>query len=146
MHVDRKEIALGTAVASGATLAMLLMALFSGGDFNQRLYAVVGRPFGLPSPVYVGLVMVAIWLPLPVWFWHLQLTRRYARTDPSRVEIQGSARVVGLWALLQYISFLLKLRGEPRRVQRAKIIALAGVLYGIGVIAWWITWTSSHGI
>lgn len=146
VKIDRKELAIGTTAVSLALLGVLLCLVLSEGDFNKRLFAVVGTRLGMSPQLYVALFMVLIWLPLPWWFWNLLLVRHYARIDPVEPRVRGTSGVAGVWALILYMRFLVRIRGDVRQVKKAKLLAFAGFLYLLGVFVWWLAWTTAHNI
>ena len=48
--------------------------------------------------------------------------------------------------LIGYLRYLLKDTGEGPDIRRSKLVAFGGIVYLIGIVAWWIYWTDKHGI
>lgn len=145
--MDRKELAFSTV---GATLciylALVAVALSSPG-FLGRLEGVIGsEPFGygLPLKIFVIVFLAVISMPVPIFVWAFLTTAIYAK---ERHRSTFSFGPIGVLAeVASYVRYLVKSEGETLQIRRAKIITLAGILYFFGVLAWWIYWTSSHGI
>jgi hypothetical protein len=145
MTIDRKEVAVTSAIVTALVFALLAVIPLSDEGFMAKLQLVIGTvPWGLSSDQYVVLCIAALCLPLPFFLWHAVIVLHYARKSRDRTVHVG--RAGGVVALLEYMGYLLRKDHETRAIRRSKIVTFCGILYMIGIAAWWIAWAETHGI
>jgi uncharacterized paraquat-inducible protein A len=145
MTIDRKEVAVTSAVVIALVFAMLVYIPFSIDGFMAKLKLVLGAaPMGLKLELYVVLFLAVLCLPLPFFLWHTVIVLHHAKENRDRlihVGLIGTAL-----ALLKYMGCLLRNDHETETIRRSKIVTFCGILYVIGIAAWWIVWAEAHGI
>jgi uncharacterized paraquat-inducible protein A len=145
MTVDRKEAAVTSAVVTALVFGMLVYIPFSIDGFMAKLKLVLGAaPMGLKLELYVVLFLAVLCLPLPFFLWHTVIVLHHAKESRDRMIHVG--HVGAALALLKYMGFLLRNDHESDTIQRSKIVTFCGILYFIGIAAWWIVWAGAHGI
>jgi hypothetical protein len=147
LKIDRKEIAIGTAVLSVACLGILLAAIFGGDSFSRRLLAELeGNVVGLSAPAYAVAWAIALCTPLPFWFWHLLVVQHYAKDRARKRRSMGTSPIGAAAAVVDYLHFLVTSKESSRLLRRAKLVSAAGIVYLLSVFGWWLYWTDSRGL
>jgi len=139
-RIDRQDTTRTALILAALFWCILLYPTNFDAAMSEKLRRVLGeRPFGLDYDLYILLFTLQLSAPMTLFFRHLLITRTYAKKRES-----GSAG--GVSGLILYLGSLLKDTGEGPAIRRSKRITFAGILYVIGIIAWWIWWTDKHGI
>jgi hypothetical protein len=145
MTIDRKEAAVTSAVVTALVFAMLVFIPFSIDGFMAKLKLVLGAaPMGLKLELYVVLFFAVLCLPLPFFLWHTVIVLHHAKESRDRMIHFGHFGAA--LALLKYMGFLLRNDHETPTIRRSKVVTFCGILYVIGIAAWWIVWAEAHGI
>ena len=144
-RIDHRDATRTALILAGLFWLILLYPTNFDAAMSEKLRRVLGgRPEGLSYDLYILLFTLQLSFPMIFFFRALVITRTYARKRQGSVVHAGDAgAVVGL---LGYLRYLVKDTGEGPQIRRSKLITLAGILYMIGIVVWWILWTSSHGI
>jgi hypothetical protein len=144
-RIDRREATRTALVLTVLFWCILLYPADFDAAMSGKLRGVLGaRPAGMPYDLFILLFTLQLSVPMFVFFRNLLITARYARKRRARSIHAGDVGAV--FALIGYLGYLVKDTGEGPEIRRSKVIAFAGILYLIGIIAWWIWWTGRHGI
>ena len=134
--------------------ALIVSALFCGllvygtnfdGALHAKLRSVLGEePDGLGFDLYIFLFAFPLAVPMIFFLYRTLITLTYAkRYQASMVHAGNIGAAVGL---IGHLRSVVKDTGEGPVISRSKLIAFAGILYLLGIFAWWISWTDKHGI
>ena len=144
-RIDRRD-ALRTALIVSTLFWGLLVY---GTNFDDALHAklrgILGEEQnGLRFDLYILLFTFQLTVPMIFFLYHTLITLKYAkRYQATMVHAGDIGAVVGL---IDYLRYLVKDTGEGPVIRRSKLIAFAGILYLLGIFAWWIYRTDKHGI
>jgi hypothetical protein len=143
--IDRQEAARMALIVSGLFWALLVIGASFDDEFNARLRGVLGdEPNGLKFDLYILLTTLQLSIPLVFFLYHAFVTLTYAREYRSPGVHAGDAGAfVGL---VGYLRYLVRDTGEGPLIRRSKLITFAGIIYLLGLFAWWIWWTDKQGI
>lgn len=133
---------------AGFVAALLIYGVLIGVNFDPAVTraqsAVVGEgPFGVSTRTYFIALQAILFLPIFVWAPALVKLMHYARDD------KADLRTVLLHTLLpvfELIGLYTKVDDTaPRDVKRARTIFVIGLVYFIGLIAFWIVISTGKG-
>lgn len=143
--VDRRDAFRTALIVSGLFWGLLVVVTNSNAEFLGKLRRILGdEPNGLRFDLYILLFTFQISLPMVFFLYHTLITRTYAkRYEGTMLHIGDAGAAIGLAGYLRY---LLKDTGEGPVIRRSKLITFAGIIYLVGIFAWWIYWTDKHGI
>jgi hypothetical protein len=144
-RIDRRD-ALRTALIVSALFWSLLVYGANFDDaFHAKLRGVLGEePNGLRFDLYILLFAFQLAVPMIFFLYHTLITLTYAKRYQASMAHAGNiGAVVGL---IDYLRYLVKDTSEGPVIKRSKLISFAGILYLLGMFAWWIYWTDKHGI
>jgi hypothetical protein len=143
--IDRQAAARKALIVSGLFWALLVIGASFDDEFNAKLRGVLGdEPNGLKFDLYILLTTLQLCVPMIFFLYHTFITRTYAREYRSPGIHAGDA---GAFAgLIGYLRYLATDTGEGPEIRRSKLITFAGIVYLLGLFAWWIWWTDKHGI
>lgn len=145
MKIDKKEIARSSLIVTLLIFVVLVCQPLLDLEFKDKVRQMLGDfPLGFQVEVYIVLFTAALCLPLFFFMWHTMITVYYAKKSKSH-QIHAGDRG-GVLVLLNYLRYLLKSEGEEIKIRISKLITLAGLLYLIGIVVWWIWWSQSSGI
>jgi hypothetical protein len=102
------------------------------------------EPNGLKFDLYILLTTLQLCVPMIFFLYHTFITRTYAREYRSPGTHAGDAGAFS--GLIGYLRYLATDTGEGPEIRRSKLITFAGIVYLLGLFAWWIWWTDKHGI
>jgi hypothetical protein len=144
-RIDRRD-ALRTALIVAALFwGLLVYATNFDAGFHEKLRSVLGEePNGLKFELYILLFTFQLSIPMIYFLYHTLITRTYARDYRGTAVHAGD--VGAFVGLIGYLRYLVKDTGEGSLIRRSKLITFAGIIYLLGIFAWWIYWTDKHGI
>jgi len=143
--IDRHDAARNALIVSGLFWALLVAAVNFDAAFNEKLRNVLGdEPNGLRFDAYILLTTFQLSIPMAFFLYHTFITLTYARSYQGKVIHVGD--VGAFVGLTGYLRYLVKDTGEGPEIRRSKLITFGGIIYLIGIFAWWIYWTDKHGI
>lgn len=144
-RIDHRDATRTALILAGLFWLILLYPTNFDAAMSEKLRRVLGeRPEGLTYDLYILLFTLQLSFPMIFFFRSMVITHTYARRrQGTAVHVGDAGAVVGL---LGYLRYLAKDTGEGPELRRSKLIALAGILYMIGIVVWWIIWTDRHGI
>lgn len=144
-RIDHRSVTRNAFLLTGLFWLLLLYPALFDASMSEKLRALLGeRPSGMPYERYVLLFTLQLTFPMLFFFHYLLITVTYARRRERTIGHAGDlGAVVGL---VGYMRYLARDTGEGPEIRRAKLFTLAGILYLIGVVAWWIWWTDKHGL
>jgi hypothetical protein len=143
--IDRQEAARNALIVAGLFWALLVAAVNFDAAFHEKLRGVLGdEPNGLKFDLFILLTTFELSIPMVFFLYHTFITRTYAReyTSPG-IHAGDAGAFVGL---VGYLRYLVRDTGEGPMIRRSKLITFAGMVYLLGLFAWWIWWTDKHGI
>jgi hypothetical protein len=145
MNIDKKEALITAIIISVLVYALLAIVATSEPTMMEKLSIVLThKPLGMPLKVYILSLTAALCFPLIFFFYHIHVTIRYTRKRPDSKIYIGN---IGVWfSLISYLKFLLHNNDEPQAIKKSKIYTFIGIIYLIGVVAWWIFWAEIHGL
>ncbi|MHB8845636.1 MAG: hypothetical protein ACYC7L_12930 [Nitrospirota bacterium] len=140
--MDRRDAFRTAFIVSGLFWGLLVVITNSDAKFLGKLRGILGdEPNGLRFDLSLLLVTFQLALPMVFFLYHTLLALTYAkRYEGTMLHTGDVGTAIGL------IGDLLKDTGEGPVIRRSKLIAFAGIIYLIGIVAWWIWWTDKHGI
>jgi hypothetical protein len=143
--IDRHEAARNALIVSGLFWVLPVVAVNFDAVFNEKLRGVLGEePNGLKFDLYILLTTFQLSIPMVFFLYHTFITLTYARAyRGTAVHVGDVEAFVGL---VGYLRYLVKDTGEGPMIRRSKLITFAGIIYLLGLFAWWIYWTDKHGI
>lgn len=142
-NIDRRDMIRMSLILAALFWCLLLYPTNFDAAMTEKLRHVLGeRPAGLPYDLYILLFTLQLSVPMVFFFYHMLITFTSARKRQGEMAHAGGA-VIGLFGYLRY---LLRDSGEGPVIRRSKFITFAGMLYLIGIVAWWIWWTDQQGI
>jgi hypothetical protein len=143
--IDRQEAARNALIVSGLFWVLLVVALNFDAAFHEKLRDVLGdEPNGLKFDLYVLLTMFELGIPMVFFLYHAFITLTYAREYKFPVTHAGD--VGAFVGIIGYLRYLVRDTGEGPVIRRSKLITFAGIIYILGLFAWWIYWTDKHGM
>jgi len=143
--MDRRD-ALRTALIIAALFwGLLVVAANSNAEMLGKLRRVLGdEPNGLKFEQYILLFTFQLAVPMIYFLYHTLITLTYAkRYQGTMVHAGDVGTAIGL---VGYLRYLLKDTAEGPTIRRSKLITFGGIIYLLGIFAWWIYWTDKHGI
>ncbi len=144
-RMDRLDALRSALVAAGLFWGLLLVGTNFDGAFQEKLRRVLGeRPNGLSFDLYVLFFTFQLSVPMLFFLYHTFITRTYAKEYRGTVVHVGD--VGSFVGLLGYLKYLVTDTGEGPQIRKSKLITFCGIIYLIGIVAWWIYWTDKHGI
>ena len=144
-EIDRRDALKTAVIVSGLFWLLLVVGANFDSEFSEKLHAVLGEePNGLKFDLYILLTTLQLSIPMIFFLYHTLITLTYAKRYHASMAYDGNiGAVVGL---IDFLRALVKDTGEGPVIRRSKLIAFAGILYLLGIFAWWIYWTDKHGI
>jgi len=143
--IDRHYAARNASIVTGLFWGLLVYAANYDAEFNEKLRGVLGEtPNGLTFQQYVLVFTAQLAAPMIFFLYHTFITLTYAKRYQGRMAHAGDLGAAA--GLIGYLRYLLKDTGEGPVIRRSKLITFAGIIYLIGIFAWWIYWTDKHGI
>jgi hypothetical protein len=144
-RIDRRDALRTALIVSALFYGLLVYGTNSDDALYAKLRGVLGEePNGLRFDLYILLFVFQLAVPMIFFLYHILITLTYAkRYKASMVHAGNIGTVVGL---IEYLRYLVKDTGEGPVIRRSKLIVFAGILYLLGIFAWWIYWTDKHGI
>jgi hypothetical protein len=143
--IDRHDAARNALIVSGLFWVLLAAAVNFDAAFNEKLRDVLGeKPNGLKFDTYILLSTFQLSIPMVFFLYHTFITLTHARSYQGKVVHVGE--VGAFVGLVGYLRYLVKDTGEGPAIRRSKLITFAGIIYLLGLFAWWIYWTDKHGI
>jgi hypothetical protein len=143
--IDRRDALRNALIIAGLFWGLLVYAADFDARFHEKLRSVLGdEPNGLKFELYILLFTLQLSVPMIFFLYHALITLTYARGYRGTAVHPGD---VGAFAgFVGYLRYLLKDTGEGSVIRRSKMITFAGIIYLLGIFAWWIYWTDKHGI
>lgn len=143
--IDRRDALRTALIVSALFWGLLVYATNFDDAFHAKLRGVLGEePNGLKLELYILLSTFQLAVPMIFFLYHALITLTYAkRYEGTMGHVGHAGAAIGL---VGYLRYLLKDSGEGPVIRRSKLITFAGILYFLGIVAWWIFWTDKHGI
>ena len=144
-RIGRRDALLTALIVSALFCGPLVYGTNFDGALHAKLRSVLGEePDGLGFDLYIFLFAFQLAVPMIFFLYRTLITLTYAkRYQASMVHAGNIGAVVGL---IGHLRSLVKDTGEGPVISRSKLIAFAGILYLLGIFAWWISWADKHGI
>jgi hypothetical protein len=143
--MDRRDALKTALIVSALFWGLLVVTTNSGGEVLDKLRRILGEePNGLKFELYILLFTFQLSLPMIFFLYHTLITLTYARSYQGKVAHVGD--VGAFVGLVGYMRYLVKDTGEGPVIRRSKLITFAGIIYLLGILAWWIWWTEKHRI
>ena len=144
-NMDRRDAFRTALIVSALFWGLLVVSTNSSPEVLGKIHSILGEePNGLRFDLYILLFTFQLSIPMVFFLYHTLITLTYARSYQGKAAHVGDAGAfVGL---VGYMRYLVKDTGEGPVIRRSKLVTFAGILYLIGIIAWWIWWTDKHGI
>ena len=143
--IDRHDALRTALIVTALFWVLLVAALNSSMEFLGKLRSILGEePNGLRFDLYILFFTFQLAVPMIFFLYHALIVLTYARRyQGARAHAGEAGAVIGL---IGYLRYLLKDTGEGPVIRRSKLVTFAGILYLLGIVAWWIYWTDTHGI
>ena len=143
--MDRRDAFRTALIVSGLFWGLLVATTNSSAEVLDKLRRILGEePNGLRFDLFILLFTFQISLPMVFFLYHTLITLTYAkRYEGTMLHAGDVGAAIGL---VGYLRYLMKDTGEGPAIRRSKLITFAGIVYLIGIAAWWIWWTDKHGI
>lgn len=143
--IDRHDALRTALIASGLLWGLLLYGANFDAAFHEKLHKVLGdEPNGLRFELYILFFTFQLAVPMVFFLYHTLITRTYAKEYKGALVHAGE--VGAFVGLIGYLKYLVTDTGEGPQIRRSKLMTVAGILYLIGIVGWWIYWTDKHGI
>ena len=144
-RIDRRDALRTAFIVAGLFWGLLVYVTNSNAEFHEKLRNVLGEePNGLKFELYILLFTFLLSVQMISFLYHTLITRTHAREDGGTAIHAGD--VGAFVGLIGYLRYLVKDTGEGPLIRRSKLISFAGIIYLLGIFAWWIYWTDKHGI
>ncbi len=144
-RIDRKDALKTALIVAGLFWGLLVYATNFDVAFLEKLRGVLGEePNGLKFDLYILLTTFQLSIPMVFFLYHTFITLTHARAYRGTVAHVGD--VGAFVGLVGYLRYLVKDTGEGPMIRRSKLMTFAGIIYLLGIVAWWIYWTDKHGI
>ena len=144
-NMDRRDALKTALIVSALFWGLLVVTTNSSAEVLGKLRRILGEePNGLKFELYILLFTFQLSLPMIFFLYHTLITLTYARSYQGKVAHVGD--VGAFVGLVGYMRYLVKDTGEGPVIRRSKLITFAGIIYLIGILAWWIWWTEKHRI
>jgi hypothetical protein len=143
--IDRRDALRTALIVSGLFWVLLVVAVNFDAGFNEKLRGVLGEePNRLKFDLYILLTTFQFSIPMAFFLYHTFIALTHARAYRGTVVHVGD--VGAFVGLVGYLRYLVKDTGEGPMIRRSKLMTFAGIIYLLGILAWWIYWTDKHGI
>jgi hypothetical protein len=143
--IDRHDALRSALIVAGLFWGLLLYATNFDAAFHEKLHRVLGdAPNGLKFELYILFFTFQLSVPMIYFLYHTFITRTHAKSYQGKVVHVGD--VGAFVGFVGYLRYLVKDTGEGPMIRRSKLITFAGIIYLVGIFAWWIFWADKHGI
>ncbi len=144
-RIDRHDALRSALIVSAMFWGLLLVGTNSDAAFHEKLHRVLGdEPNGLRFELYILFFTFQMSVPMIFFLYHTFITRTHAKGYKGTMVHAGD--VGAFIGLIGYLKYLATDTGEGPAMRRSKLFTFAGIIYLLGLVAWWIYWTDKHGI